>query len=283
MEPQVSVVVPVYNMARFLPEAVASVQAQTYQNWELILVDDGSQDESPEIARQLAQQDSRITCLEHPDRANQGCSLTRNLGISRARGAFVAFLDADDRWSPCKLQEQLQLMNQFPSVDVVRGRVRYWCSWNGGEDSLPGLDQPLDQPLQPPSGLWICSPLGRGRAPNPSDILVRKGALQAVGGLEPQFTGLYEDHALMAKLYLRSAVLACDACWTYYRQHPESLCARQKEGVHRARGQYLQWLSNYLKVQGIGHRRIKWALWKARLLWNLSQLVRSATGKDVLD
>ena len=272
MEPQVSVVVPVYNMARFLPEAVASVQAQTHQNWELILIDDGSQDESLEIARQLAQQDCRITCLNHPAGAHLGSSATRNLGLARAGGAYIAFLDADDCWVASKLEEQLELMRRFPGVDMVRGRVRY-----------PSLEQPVDRPLPPPAGLWTCAPLARGRAPNPSDLLVRRQALQAVGGFEPEFTGLFDDQVLMATLYLRFTLLARDVCWTYYRQHADSLCARQRDGVHRARGQYLQWLSNYLKVQGIGHRRVIWALWKARLLWNLSQQFRSATGKDVLD
>ena len=283
MEPQVSVVVPVYNMARFLPEAVASVQAQTHQNWELILIDDGSQDESLEIARQLAQQDCRITCLNHPAGAHLGSSATRNLGLARAGGAYIAFLDADDCWVASKLEEQLELMRRFPGVDMVRGRVRYWRSWNGGQDNHPSLEQPVDRPLPPPAGLWTCAPLARGRAPNPSDLLVRRQALQAVGGFEPEFTGLFDDQVLMAKLYLRFTLLARDVCWTYYRQHADSLCARQRDGVHRARGQYLQWLSNYLKVQGIGHRRVIWALWKARLLWNLSQQFRSATGKDVLD
>src|SRR5262249_39242789 len=105
--PEVSVVVIFLNEARFLPEAVDSVFAQTHECWELLLVDDGSMDASSSIARRIAElHPGRVRYLEHDGHVNRGRSSSRNLGIHHARGQFVAFLDADDVWFPRKLERQ---------------------------------------------------------------------------------------------------------------------------------------------------------------------------------
>jgi teichuronic acid biosynthesis glycosyltransferase TuaG len=113
--PLVSIVTPVYNAERFLEATIRSVLAQNYQNWELLLVIDfKSKDHSLEIARRFAQQDNRIRVIF--DEQNQGVAANRNHGIDEARGAYVAFLDADDLWLPEKLKAQVEFMEQR-SVD----------------------------------------------------------------------------------------------------------------------------------------------------------------------
>ena len=92
---QVSVVIPAYNYAHFLPEAIASVLAQTGADLELIVVDDGSPDNTPEVCARCA--DPRVRLVRQP---NAGLSAARNTGIREARFPYVAFLDADDRWEP---------------------------------------------------------------------------------------------------------------------------------------------------------------------------------------
>src|SRR5690348_3334121 len=95
--PLVSVIIIFWNAEPFLAEAVASVVAQSYPDWELLLVDDGSTDGSTALAQQIVVRDpQRMRYLEHPGHANRGMSATRNLGIAQARGTYLAFLDADD-------------------------------------------------------------------------------------------------------------------------------------------------------------------------------------------
>lgn len=109
-DPLVSVIMPVWNAAPTLAEAVSSVRAQTWPDWELVLIDDGSSDASPGIAAGLAAADPRIRLLARG--ANGGAAAARNDGIRAARGRFLAFLDADDRWRPEKLARQLAFMGQ---------------------------------------------------------------------------------------------------------------------------------------------------------------------------
>src|SRR5690348_12271975 len=99
---QVSVITPVRDGRAFLGEAIASVQAQTVQDWEMLIVDDGSTDGSAEFAAAAARADPRIRLVASG--ARRGAAAARNAGIRRARGEFVALLDADDLFEPAKLQ-----------------------------------------------------------------------------------------------------------------------------------------------------------------------------------
>src|SRR5919202_2999091 len=107
----VSVVVPFWNDKKFIQETIESVFAQTYENWELLLVDDGSTDGSTQIALRYAEQyPEKVRYLEHPGHQNRGMSAARNLGISHAKGAYIGFLDADDVWLPYKLEQQVAIL-----------------------------------------------------------------------------------------------------------------------------------------------------------------------------
>ncbi len=104
----ISVIMPCYNMERFVERSIASLQAQTYPHWELLVVDDGSTDASREILSRLAAEDCRIkpVFLEK----NGGIANARNTGLKASTGSFVAFLDSDDLWEPHKLETQLRFM-----------------------------------------------------------------------------------------------------------------------------------------------------------------------------
>ncbi|MGH7298931.1 MAG: glycosyltransferase family 2 protein, partial [Candidatus Rokuibacteriota bacterium] len=118
--PEVSVVVPFFNAHRFIEESVASVRAQTYPSWELLLADDGSDDGSSEIARTHARRDpQRVRYLEQPGHARRGASAARNLAIRHARGRYIALLDADDVWLPNKLASQVAIMDARPEAGMV--------------------------------------------------------------------------------------------------------------------------------------------------------------------
>ncbi|MGA7158722.1 MAG: glycosyltransferase family 2 protein [Acidobacteriaceae bacterium] len=106
--PLVSIITPVYNAARWLPETLATVRAQTFTDWEQILVDDGSTDNSLALVEAACEQDPRFRSLRTPQ--NEGPSAARNLALNAARGRFVAFLDADDLWHPDKLARAVEWM-----------------------------------------------------------------------------------------------------------------------------------------------------------------------------
>ena len=111
--PVVSVVITSYNRARYLAEAVESVLTQTFAAWELIIVDDGSTDNAPQVATRYAQKDERITFIQQ---ANSGVSVARNTGAKQARGEFFAFLDDDDICHPHRLQKQVALLQSRPDL-----------------------------------------------------------------------------------------------------------------------------------------------------------------------
>src|SRR5262249_43659184 len=119
-EDLVTVIVIFLDEARFIREAIDSVFAQTHQQWELLLVDDGSRDQSSGIARSIADQHpEKIWYLEHAGHQNLGMSASRNLGIRHAKGKYIAFLDADDVWWPVKLEQQLAILRAYPSAEMV--------------------------------------------------------------------------------------------------------------------------------------------------------------------
>lgn len=108
--PLVSVIMPAYNSAAFISEAIQSVMHQSYLNWELLVVDDASEDETSSIAETFSKNNPRIKLFKNT--SNQGAGITRNNGIKEAKGAFIAFLDADDVWLPQKLEVQLAFMRK---------------------------------------------------------------------------------------------------------------------------------------------------------------------------
>jgi glycosyltransferase involved in cell wall biosynthesis len=242
--PSVSVILPFLNAEAFLAETVESVQAQTLGDWELIFVDDGSTDASRELASTLARQDSgRFSYLTHPGRANRGPSASRNLAVSKARGDFIAFLDADDVWAPTKLEGQLRILADHPGVGFVCGAVRYWSSWNGGKDKLVPTGHAQDRPISPPEAAIMLDPIGSAPSPCPSDIMIRRQVLLESGGFDERFVALFEDQTLFFRLNLRSVGFFSSEVWMNYRLHPQSMMSTEMRAgnFHAARRIFLEW------------------------------------------
>lgn len=116
--PKVSVVIPAYNTAAYLPEAIESVLQQTYQDFEILVVDDGSTDNTAEVASRYT---PRIRVIE---KENGGPASARNTGMQQAAGEYIAFLDSDDAWVQDKLAEQVGLLDRNPSIGLVFGRAQ---------------------------------------------------------------------------------------------------------------------------------------------------------------
>lgn len=109
-DPLISIVMPAYNATSFIAESIASVREQSYRNWELLVIDDGSKDGTPALVEEFQKTDDRIRF--HPLPVNQGAGFARNVGIKASEGDYIAFLDADDLWKPLKLETQLKFMKE---------------------------------------------------------------------------------------------------------------------------------------------------------------------------
>jgi glycosyltransferase involved in cell wall biosynthesis len=115
--PVASIIMPCYNAARFVQDSVDGILRQSFQDFELIIVDDASKDNSPDVLRNLAGRDARIRLITHDK--NRGASSSRNDGIRAARGDYIAFCDADDLWEPGKLKSQIELLSGNAEYDIT--------------------------------------------------------------------------------------------------------------------------------------------------------------------
>lgn len=120
---RVSIIIATYNYARYLPDAVHSLQQQTYKDWECIVVDDGSTDNTRDVVSAMMKEEGRI---QYKYIANAGPSAARNTGVANASGDFILFLDADDKLEPNKLTSHLKAFDDDPGLDVAYGDVRYF-------------------------------------------------------------------------------------------------------------------------------------------------------------
>lgn len=272
-KPLVSAIIIFLNAQQFIQEAIESVLAQTYDHWELLLVDDGSTDASTGIALQYAARyPKRVRYLEHQGHQNRGMSASRNLGTCKAKGQYIAFLDADDIWFSNKLEQQVTILESYPEAAMIYGPAQVWHSWTGNADDvrrdfIQTLDIPCNQLIQPP--ILVNLFLKNGSAsPSPSAVMLRPSAIEKVGGFEELFwagTQLYDDQAFYIKLGLEAPIFVASECWYRYRRHPDAHCvvafkARQQND---ARWAFLSWVKKHLTTRRVEDRHVWSALRKA--------------------
>lgn len=276
--PVVTVIVIFLNEERFLGEAVASIMAQTFTDWELLLVDDGSTDGSTDLAHSFAlEYADRVRYLEHDGHRNLGMSAARNLGLAHARGEFIAFLDGDDVWLTHKLHEQVQLMREYPDVAMLYGRTQYWHSWTGRpedvqHDCLTEGGEHVGKIAYPPELLRRFLQNG-DIYPCMCSVMIRRTVALAAGGFENEFRDANEDMVFHTKLFLEHPVLVVDRCWDRYRVHPDSFWVKARsrghmpfpEHTHPDHRAYLLWTESELRRRGLEDAGVDRAL--ARALW----------------
>ena len=255
-----SVVTIFLDEARFLEEAIESVLAQTFDNWELCLVDDGSTDRSPRIAHSYAaSHPDRIRVVQHPDGGNHGMSASRNLGMSATSGRYLAFLDGDDAFLPEKLERQIDELEAEPRAALVAGRTVEWYSWASrptGHDHCPEPGVAHGTLAEPPT-LLRCLFADVPWSPAICGALFRRETLERVGGFATDFRDMYEDQVLWVKLFCSQPVLVSSGALELYRQHDASVCVQaERDGRYHpwypnpARAAFLKWADDYLRSNG---------------------------------
>lgn len=259
--PLVSAIIIFKDEERFLEEAIQSVIDQTVHDWELILVDDGSVDRSGQIARAAAtRRPGEVRYVQHEGGVNLGMSASRNLGLSEARGRYVAFLDGDDVWLPQKLADQITDLESHPEAAMTVAPLLRWLQWTGEPDagdheSLMGVGRKKFGTHRF-AGKVVPSPrLARLMLADdyyiPGGALIRRQVFDDVGRFETAFRGMYEDAVMMLKICLAYPVYVSDEIGYLYRIHPDSCTQRTSSDaeIDRARARYLDWVGDYLDTE----------------------------------
>lgn len=218
MAPLVSIVMPCYNAAAHLPASTGSVLAQTRPDWELLIVDDGSSDDSWPQLQRLASQDARIRVFRQ---ANAGAAAARNRALTEARGEFTAFLDADDTWHPEFLDAMVAALASAPQAGLA------YCGWqNLGLG--PGRDDPFVPPdYETPDKTEAL--LGGCRWPI-HGALVRTRLIREAGGFDEGLSSCM-DYDLWLRLGTRHPLVRVPRVLAYYHHHGGEQITRNRARI----------------------------------------------------
>lgn len=195
--PLISIIVPAYNVATYIGEALDSVFAQDFQNFETIVVNDGSTD-TPELELALEPYRDRIIYLKQP---NRGISAARNAGLRVARGELIALLDSDDEWLPGKLTEQLEFM-RTGNYDMIYGNALLFGEMHWAEGTTFMDRSPSNGPVS------LLSLLDLQATPVVSTVIMRKDLVMQVGGFDETDRNIPEDYDLWLRLARAGARIA---------------------------------------------------------------------------
>lgn len=250
--PQVSVIIPTYKHSGFVLATLDSVFAQTFTDYEVIVVNDGSPDDTADVLRPLAQA-GRIRYVEQE---NRGQGAARNRGIAEAQGEFIALLDDDDLWPPGKLEWQTKALRENPQAVLVYGRVSlvesdFSLSTSGEIQQDSATDD------DPPSGFVLEEFLKQNWIHSPGQTLIRRESLTQINGFDESIWGA-DDYDLYIRLAALGTFVHKNCLGLYYRQHAhnasknirrmyKNICAvRQKHlGLVPSLRNYRLWTANY--------------------------------------
>lgn len=204
-QPLVSVIIPVFNCEKYIKESIDSVLQQTYPNYEIIVVDDGSNDDTAAIVQQLP--------VRYFYQKNQGQPAAVNFGISQAKGELLAFNDADDLWSEDKLEKQVSTIKANPELDAVFGLVQQFISPELSEEARRRIHCPKE-PMK-----------GYGKL----TMLIKKASFQAIGSFNTKVKiGDFIDWFAMAKRQNIKTELV-DQVFGFRRLHTDNMSVQNTE------------------------------------------------------
>ncbi|WP_199464366.1 glycosyltransferase family 2 protein [Acaryochloris thomasi] len=204
--PAVSVVVPAYNSMEYLPETISSLLAQSYTDFEVIIVNDGSTDNTQEWGSQI--QDSRVVLISQE---NRGLSGARNTGICHAKGQYIAFLDADDLWHPSKLKKQVQELDNNASA----GLVYSWVSYIDDQGRSTGKCLRNSE-----TGMIWDTLIQHNIVECGSVAMVRRECFDQCGLFDEALKSAVEDWDMWLRIAAQYPFAVVKEALTYYRQHP---------------------------------------------------------------
>lgn len=204
--PEVSVVIPTYNSAHFLSDAIQSVLAQSYEDFEIVVVDDGSHDDTRRVVESFGE---RVRYLHQ---ANAGVAAARNRGIVESSGRYVAFLDADDTWMPSKLQRQWEALQADPN------RRLCYAAFVVVDEQLV----PIEVRFSPRQGSALEDLLLRGNVVGSMTVMCERALIDEVGGFDLRLSQC-ADWDLWIRIAARTEFIYLDEPLATYRQHGQNM------------------------------------------------------------
>jgi len=224
MGPTVSIVMPLYNKAPYVAEAIESVICQSFLDWELLIVDDGSTDGSTNIVQRYAKQiPNKIQLIQHASKHREGVNASRQLAVNDSKGSAIAFLDADDVWFPERLSHDTAILAEHLNAEAVVSKSMYF--WPD-ESEPTRLDRPsplYNRVIDPPilfEDVFIHS---NSEPASPCSVTIRRSAVAAMEPWDPALP-VAGDLKYFAELYFKFPVYVSDRCMAKYRQVPDGIC-----------------------------------------------------------
>lgn len=267
----VSIIIPAYNHRDYILGTIGSVLTQTFLDFEIIVVNDGSPDDTRDVLRPYIS-DGRIHYIEQ---SNAGQAAARNHGLSESRGEFVAFLDDDDLWPREKLQTQMDLLNSHPTAVMAYGYTEvFGC---GPTHRWPGPDAPTGEVR---SEFLRCNWLW-----SPGQCLIRRAALLSIGGLDTGIWGA-DDWDMYIRLASLGPFVFSNHCALQYRQHAKSASNsifRLNKNVRKVMRKHLGLLPSFGTSELWFSARKSWADgFRPKVLYGSDELTRTGRHADAL-
>jgi glycosyltransferase involved in cell wall biosynthesis len=234
MTPVISVIMPVRNAARWLREAVASVLAQQFREIELLVIDDGSDDDTPALLAEIARTDSRTGVLRQPA---EGIVAALNLGIATARAPLIARLDADDRARPDRLGRQLTFMQGHREIVLV----------GSAAEIIDAAGSPIGRIVPPTEPAQLARRLRRGNPFIHSSVMMRTEVVRELGGYRRPFAAA-EDYDLWLRMAELGGIANIPEALIAYRRHHSNLSGREQ--IRQAFSLRLAQCSAMLRARG---------------------------------
>lgn len=242
--PLVTVIIPTYNRASTICRAIESVLKQTYSNIELIIVDDGSTDETKLLLKQYKQNEN----LKIIETTNLGVSCARNLGVARAKGDYISFLDSDDEWLPGKLSSQIPLLKDYEWVHTEEIWIRNGVRVNPMKKHQKGAGNLFV------SSLKLC-------LVSPSTVLMSKKIFTEFCGFREDFV-VCEDYDLWLKLFTKYAIgYVSSPQIIKYGGHDDQL-SRKYFAMDYFRAKSIAWILKNMTINKTQHEEAKKVLLK---------------------
>ena len=230
--PLISILTASYNYAHFIEKTIESVLNQTYKNWELLIIDDGSTDNSVEIIKKYTQNHKNIRLLQHKNNENKGLSETLQLGLKNAKGKYIAFLESDDYWTNDNLEKKVEYLNKYPEAKTIYTDIEMF-----GDENQINILQPhvnrcrlLSKKITKPENIskyFIITTT----IPTFSCMIVEKKLLKKCNFNSP--IKPYLDWWIGAQLTYLSEVFYINERLTYWQIHPQSYIGRIKKNITR--------------------------------------------------
>lgn len=221
----ISAIIPCYNYGHLIADTIDSLLQQTHPDFEIIVINDGSKDNTEEVVNAIGEKDSRVRCYTFP---NTGLGASRNRGLGIAKGNYIQFLDADDLLEKRKFEQQLKLFEENPGVDIVYGSVRYFTNepYNPADRKLTywGPDKEW-MPKLSGKGHSFMPRVFKGNFSHLSSPLFKRAIVEKVGLFDNEISAVADYHFLLRCVINNAFFLYHDTPETYslVRWHPDNM------------------------------------------------------------